>query len=229
MYTLLLRLIGDWCAAGTERSFQVRSTEDMLTKSEMVGLLAAALGRKRTDSIDDLAAMRYAVRSDRKGEMFMDAQTASRDGKPYYFHKCYLADAAFLVGFESDDKKFLEKLLDAVRHPVFALYIGRKNCLPIEAEGPIGIGIREGLLEEVMEQEEPVCWNPDFEGRVEYECRPGDHADRWIYDQPISFDPVCRKFAKRPVKVRWLYEEVPDEEDMEEDGNATAEEAFYGA
>lgn len=204
-YTMMLRINAMWASAGVDRTLDYRSTNDELTKSEIVGMLAAALGRDRAEPIDDLAALRFAVRTDRPGAPFSDTQTATifeeRKEKKYFFHKEYLAGASFLVGLESENKEFLESLLEAVRHPHYTLYVGRKNCVPMELpDYPMAAGIREGRLEETMPYEDGACPDAQLFGRIQYECLPGEKADAFIMDMPVSFSDKERRYAKRAVR-----------------------------
>lgn len=212
-YTLMLRINSTWASAGTDRTLDYYSTSRELTKSEVVGMIAAALGRSREDPIDDLAALRFAVRTDRPGRTFTDAQTAvmrvidkAADLKKekvarYFFHKEYLSDASFLVGLESEDLAFLEEIQDAFRHPYYALYVGRKNCVPVELPGyPMVAGIQEGRLEDTMPDEDGACPDAKPFGKIQYECLPGEKADAFLMDQPITFSNKERKYARRAVR-----------------------------
>lgn len=67
MPTLLIRLQGPLQSWGTRSRFDHRDTWPYPTKSGVVGLLAAALGRDRREDVSDLAALRMGVRVDRKG------------------------------------------------------------------------------------------------------------------------------------------------------------------
>ena len=48
-----------------------------LSKSAVIGLLAAAEGRRRTDSIEHLLDLRFAVRTEQAGRVERDFQTAA--------------------------------------------------------------------------------------------------------------------------------------------------------
>ena len=54
MTVLLLRLAGPLQSWGVKSRFTVRATELAPTKSGIIGMLAAAVGRRRTDPIEDL-------------------------------------------------------------------------------------------------------------------------------------------------------------------------------
>ena len=61
-HTLLIRLAGPMQSWGTQGRFDVRDTEREPSKSGVVGLLCAALGRDRSEPLDDLASLRMGVR-----------------------------------------------------------------------------------------------------------------------------------------------------------------------
>ncbi|MEV6973738.1 type I-E CRISPR-associated protein Cas5/CasD [Kitasatospora sp. NPDC093806] len=64
---LLLRLAAPLQAWGAGSRFDRRGTQPHPTKSGVVGLAAAALGRDRAEDVGDLAALRFGVRADRPG------------------------------------------------------------------------------------------------------------------------------------------------------------------
>jgi CRISPR system Cascade subunit CasD len=107
---------------GTASRFDHRDTGLEPSKSGVLGLLCAALGRDRHQPIDDLAALRMGVRVDREGVLRYDYQTAmgvlradgSRERDPrkstVQSWRYYLADAVFLVGLEGPQRAMLEEL-----------------------------------------------------------------------------------------------------------------------
>ena len=131
MSTLLLRLAAPLQSWGDSAKFEIRSTGREPTKSGVIGLLAAALGISREDkeALQQLNALRFGIRADREGKLLRDFHTA-RDAKTAYVtYRDYLSDAVFLSGFESDDDAFLQKLTYALVHPVYPLYLGRRQEL----------------------------------------------------------------------------------------------------
>ena len=105
MTVLLLRLAGPLQAWGVKSRFTVRSTELAPTRSGIIGMLSAAIGRRRTDPIEDLLSLRFGVRKDQPGQVIRDFHTArSLDGKDSMplSNRYYLADAVFLAGIEGD-------------------------------------------------------------------------------------------------------------------------------
>lgn len=213
-HTLLLRLVGPMQSWGVSSRFTVRETGREPSKSGVVGLLAAALGRPRHASIADLAALRMGVRVDREGKVAMDYHTAldvvKADGKrpPYPKHakftvvsrRYYLADAVFLVGLEGDDPALLRQLQAALRHPVWPLYLGRKAFVPA---CPVWLpdGLRENrALEEALQLYPLLTERPSGSRlRVVLEDPTGPIVRP---DQPLSF--AERRFAPRRVRVDFI-------------------------
>lgn len=139
MATLLLRLQGPMQSWGTTSRFDERDTQLEPSKSGVLGLICAALGRDRKEPVDDLAALRMAVRVDREGIPMRDYQTATgvvvassgkadRD-RTVVSQRYYLADAIFLVGLEGE-RELLARINSALRAPYWPLSLGRKSFVP---------------------------------------------------------------------------------------------------
>lgn len=139
MATLLMRLAGPMQSWGTTSRFDERDTQLEPSKSGVLGLVCAALGRDRAEPVDDLARLRMGVRVDREGVLMRDYQTATGVmvatgkadlGRTVVSPRYYLADAAFLVGLEGDDLHLLETIQKALKQPVWPLALGRKSFPP---------------------------------------------------------------------------------------------------
>lgn len=155
MTTLLLRLQGPMQSWGTTSRFDERDTQLEPSKSGVLGLLCAALGRDRSEPVADLAALRMGVRVDREGVPMRDYQTATgvliASGKPDLTRtvvspRFYLSDAVFLVGLEGEDRSLLERILAALRAPVWPLALGRKSFVP-----GLPVMLPDGLLDLPLE------------------------------------------------------------------------------
>ncbi|WP_127841415.1 type I-E CRISPR-associated protein Cas5/CasD [Actinomyces wuliandei] len=210
MGVLLLRLAGPMQAWGVRSRFTVRETELAPTKSGILGILAAAAGRRRTDPVEDLLTLRFGVRKDQPGRVIRDFHTArSLDGKDSMplSDRYYLADAVFLAGIEGE-ADLLEGMEEALRHPRFPLYLGRRSCVPSQ---PVAMGLREGSLLEALRQEawQASQWYRRRRGWLEAEIlidaeatpeeeRSGDL--RGSRDVPLSFDPRRREYSFREVE-----------------------------
>lgn len=139
MATLLLRLQGPMQSWGTTSRFDERDTQLEPSKSGVLGLICAALGRDRNEPLEDLAGLRMGVRMDREGVPMRDYQTATgvlvASGKAdlkrtVVSPRFYLADAVFLVGLEGTDQPLLKRIQAALRAPVWPLALGRKSFVP---------------------------------------------------------------------------------------------------
>ncbi|MEU8540485.1 type I-E CRISPR-associated protein Cas5/CasD [Streptomyces sp. NPDC048717] len=104
----------------------------------------------------------------------------------------YLADAAFLVGLQYEDRALLDRIAHALEHPKRLLWLGRKACPP---SGDLTLGVEPGTLEDVFPRKSllpsagvgapeahggsPWAW---FESPVPLP----EHAP--VQDQPVRFD-----------------------------------------
>ncbi|WP_314855935.1 type I-E CRISPR-associated protein Cas5/CasD [Stomatobaculum longum] len=217
MSTLLLRLAAPLQAWGTDSKFEVRRTNREPSKSGVIGLLAAALGFRRDADLSELSALRFGVRVDRNGEVIKDFHMAKAEKTSYLTYRYYLSDAIFLVGLESEDRSFLEKIERALRNPCFPLFLGRRSCPPTL---PLVLGIREGALEIALREEENQ--NKDLKSirqshrYIRLDCDVAEQGGAVVQDLPISFNPMKREFGYRRAKEIWLRDEVNTEESAEE-------------
>lgn len=220
MPTLILALEGPMQAWGSGSKFEIRDTERIPTKSGIIGMIAAAMGRKREDPLDDLNELNMTVRVDQAGKKFKDLQIMQVRGvkDPYKGTKYYLADAKFLVCLSHSDREFLEKISDALNHPVYPIFLGRRNCLPT---GNLNRGIVEmdGVAAAyqfpwLVKTDE----NPSRTSRSQTKSKPrslrmfveGESGFRQyrIKDHPISFSRKNRKYQGRvfsevtPVEIQ---------------------------
>ena len=209
MTTLLLQLVAPMQSWGVQSHFTHRDTGLEPSKSGVIGLVCAALGRDRAEPIADLAALRMGVRVDREGVLKMDYHTAKdvmkAGGKPFanlkgteLSQRFYLADAAFLVGLEGD-ADVLRAAHNALLHPHWMLALGRKAFVPSR---PIGIenGLRDGELIGALSEHQPIVDNigPTQPLRFVIEDENGESVRP---DQPISFAKGNRQFLDRRVKT----------------------------
>ncbi len=137
MPTLLIRLSGPMQSWGTTSRFDERDSQLEPSKSGVLGLICAALGRDRAEPVDDLAALKMGVRVDREGLLMRDYQTATGVvnaagkvdlGRTVISPRYYLADAAFLVGLEGFDLALLQRIAAALQAPG---QVRRCTCLMV--------------------------------------------------------------------------------------------------
>lgn len=220
MPTLLLRLVGPMQSWGTTSRFDQRDTGKEPSKSGVIGLLAAALGidREKWTDLEPLTRLAMGVRHDRPGVPKRDYQTAGcatgdtiikADGKPskdgVVSQRFYLADAAFLVGLEGDDRALLDKAHAALRNPLWPLALGRKSYVPSEPVWLEG-GVQDAPLREALARwpwiTSPRKWEePPEKLLISFESEDGSGTLKM--DQPLS-SFAERRFGVRFVRSEWL-------------------------
>lgn len=159
MTTLLMRLSAPMQSWGTQSHFSHRDTGREPSKSGVIGLLCAALGRPRHEPITDLAALRMGVRIDQPGLIRRDYHTAGKGGvykvsggierkNLIPSDRYYLADAKFLVGLDGETN-LLQSIQIALQNPRWFLFLGRKAFVPSERvwlpDGLQNVGLRAAL------------------------------------------------------------------------------------
>jgi CRISPR system Cascade subunit CasD len=206
MSTLLLRLAAPLQSWGVASKFDTRDTAREPTKSGVIGLLAAALGRSRTENLDDLKELYFGVRIDQPGLLLRDYHTAQQKKNIFVTIRYYLADAVFLVGLEGEEN-FLQKLAAALQNPVFPLYLGRRSCPPA---GRLVLGLREQTLRQAIE-EEPWQASEWYQNRLQKkqldrvklaivcDAQPNEQGAFLRRDLPVSFDQQYRNYGFRMV------------------------------
>jgi len=242
---LVLRLAGPLQSWGSSSLYNRRETALHPTKAGVVGLLAAAKGLRRTDSIEDLLQLRLGVRVDRPGLMLRDYHTVSDlTGEPllsarvnakgqqqrtspkkhtHVTERFYLQDACFVAAIEGPEAT-VRGLAEAVRHPGFPLYLGRRSCPPAQ---PL-----------LLPGDDSLVWEPDLLAvlrAVPWQGRPlrqpGRNRYSWpqslpatydddrgtdeVADVPVSFAPTERGMTTRLVSTEWIVppglSDVPEE------------------
>ncbi len=216
MATLLLRLSAPMQSWGTQSLFSHRDTGREPSKSGVIGLLCAALGRSRHEPVTDLAELRMGVRVDREGVVRRDYHTAGMGGvykvsggvkhSLIPSDRYYLTDAKFLVGLEGD-ALLLEKLQTALQHPTWFLFLGRKAFIPAER-----VWLPDGLHTTPLETTlSSYPWlgqsEPPPRLRVVIDSPDGSVVQN---DQPTVF--AARRFLPRRLHTEYIPTPVPDKE-----------------
>ena len=198
---------------GTTSRFDHRDTGKEPSKSGVVGLLAAAMGIDRENWIDlePLARLSVGISHDRPGVPKRDYQTAQHiiSANRTKIHETavttrdYLADAAFLVGLESDDRLLLEKAHASLQNPVWLLFLGRKSYVPSE---PIWIedGVQDAPMREVL-----IRW-PWIATRRKWEEPPEKLLVSWESEDgtgTLKMDQLLSSFAQRGFGARFVRSE----------------------
>ncbi|MGW1177416.1 type I-E CRISPR-associated protein Cas5/CasD [Kitasatospora sp. NPDC002543] len=231
---LLLRFAAPLQSWGETSKFNERDTARFPTRSGVIGLLAAALGRKRDEGIGDLATLSLTVRADRPGVVLRDLHTVggglpaartvtTAEGKKrsgttatLLSHRYYLTDAAF-TAVVTAAPEHLDEWARALRNPHWPPYLGRRSCPP---EGPLLLGLVDDPLHHLVhlpiarraragDRNVHVVFHGDQPlDRLGDHPRPGSDDGSTpvgeITDDPVDFHPRRRSYRARPRYQRTL-------------------------
>ncbi len=216
--SVLLRLEGPLQSWGTRSRFTDRDTEGEPSKSGVLGLVGAALGMPRDDDamLARLASARMGVRVDRRATLLRDYHTAGGGtfrGRPHSVHgasgtvltqRTYLQDASFLVALGYGDHTLAAAIDHALGAPRWPLFLGRRACAP---SLPVRAGLAELEPEAALRGAPWPSRTPPVErvGLV-VECAHGEGEAH--QDQPLTFRPNARHFARRFVRRTWIEPEA---------------------
>jgi len=150
--TLLLRLSGPMQAWGTGSKLQIRRTDRYPSKSGVLGLLLCAMGvdRDRAPTVlGPFVELEMGVRIDRPGVLDWDYHTvgagvgirkaeggikltaSTKEPETLLSRRQYLLDSSFAVALRGDSD-VIQRCADALRDPVWPVFLGRKCCVPTE-------------------------------------------------------------------------------------------------
>lgn len=204
MTTLLMRMRAPMMSWGDHSRFTIRDTRREPTKSAVIGLLCAALGRPRWEPVHDLAALKMGVRVDREGVMLCDYHTimdsiksSGSKGDTVLSDRYYMADADYLVGLEGD-RSLLETLDTALEFPCWQLYFGRKSFIP---SCPIRVGIVDLELVIALQQQPNLLKMPKPPSELRYVLEVEDSLDA---RRDVPLDWQKRLFGSRCVETKYL-------------------------
>jgi CRISPR system Cascade subunit CasD len=202
MPTLLLRMRAPMMSWGDHSRFTIRDTRREPTKSAVIGLLCAALGRPRWEPVHDLAALKMGVRVNREGLVQCDYHTimdsvksSGGKGDTVLSDRYYVADADYWVGLEGDVDQ-LTKLDNALQNPCWQLYFGRKSFVPSR---PVRAGLVDLPLQEALQQQ-------PYEGKIAKKQIPElryvlEVADGLDMRRDVPLDWQKRLFGSRCVET----------------------------
>jgi CRISPR system Cascade subunit CasD len=220
---MLLRLAGPMQSWGEHSTFSERDTGAYPTRSGMIGMFAAAMGRRRGEPIGDLSGLRFTIRVDRPGYPMMDFHTVGgglpsartvvtaegkrRSGKTTTIvsRRHYLADAVFTVAVTGPEP-VVDQVATALTRPVWSPYLGRRSCpaeTPLLLRWPVTDPISE--LEKVpLAQDRPrgqmATLDVDFVYDSDDQHTP-DATRVTVNDVPVDFHPHRRRYLTRSLSV----------------------------
>lgn len=168
MRFLKMTLSGPLQSWGERAKWDSRDTAKLPTKSGIIGLLGCCMGISRGDSrLSSLCSVLHmAVRVRKPGLVMTDFHTVQapngqsfpaagggKRGETIITPRQYLQDAVFDV-FLWGNEDVLDQCRDALLHPAWAPYLGRKSCVPALPITPVFLEadrIDSALLMDVME------------------------------------------------------------------------------
>lgn len=210
MTVLLLRLAAPLQSWGVASRFARRETQQYPSKSGILGLIAAAQGRRRTDPIEEaLQQLAFGVRIDQPGRLVRDFQVALSVNKTRQYplsQRYYLADAVFLAAI-AGEHELIHGIREALHRPEFPLYLGRRSC-PI-TEPLVICQPTEQTLDDALHATE---WQAaQWYRRTQHtqvrlpiyrdllDADPEQQLRERVRDLPLSFDPTRREYGWRTV------------------------------
>lgn len=215
MHTLVMPLVGPMQSWGHRSRFDDRDTGLEPTRSGVIGLICAAMGIPRSGDLSRFDNLRMGVRVDAPGRVMVDYHTAmdvvKADGGgtgTVTSHRYYLSDARFLVGLESDQLELLQSIENALKHPVWAPFLGRKSFVPsipvFRPEGSVqaNTGLQQALTAHPFLRLHAWEKIPEEPLRMVIESEEPQSSDLTRNDVPISYR--TRRFALRQVRTDWV-------------------------
>ncbi len=242
---LLFRLFGPMAAWGDIAIGERRHIFSQPTKSAILGLVAGALGLRRTDG-EQLAALHdgygFGSRVDSPGFLLTDFHTAQTppesavrrakgfrtrrdelsirrsDLETILSYRDYSTDALAVacVWPVEGAPYLLEQLAEALRRPVFAPYLGRRSCSPSLPFAP-----------QILEESSPVAalrgvTFPDDE-LLKSIVSSGTRSYYWegeIPDDIKHLQTIRRRDVARS-RIQWQFAERAEHHAVEENANVS--------
>lgn len=209
MKTILLKLKGPMQSWGTSSHFETRNTDYYPSKSALIGIIAASFGYRRDQEqeIKELNELDFALRIDQPGMLLRDYHIAKKYKKTgefertYVTNRYYMEDAVFVVAISHADDERMEKIYEALKHPYFSPFMGRRSC-------PVPLDFIIKMTEEdAITALEKLEWQAAEWYKKKYaDYRPEIYADKALIpqgiatmrkDYVISFSQKERKFGPR--------------------------------
>jgi CRISPR system Cascade subunit CasD len=225
---LVFRLYGPMAAWGEIAVGEYRPSFSHPSKSAIIGLLAAALGIRRDEEDRQKAladSCSYAVRTDAIGALQRDYHTiqvpssgTARNRRVFYTRRAelsetdlntilssrdYRCDAVYTVAVSIGEggTASAQQIAQALRKPVFTLYLGRKSCplaIPLAAKIVSASTVKEAMeqydkpkddIQILLGQEScAVFWEGDHGGY---------HAEQVISRRDMPLSRTRWQFAER--------------------------------
>ncbi|MGW1116672.1 type I-E CRISPR-associated protein Cas5/CasD [Streptomyces tanashiensis] len=236
MNGLILRLAGLQQAWGERGVFHHRDTTAFPTRSALIGMFAAAGGRSREEALTPYQRLpgnpshhdlTFTIRIDSPGTLHHDFHTVGGGYPPeqrlrtgdggrrsevkstLVSHRTYLAGAVFTLAVEGP-RPFLDHIADALEHPAFGIFLGRRACLP---DTPLVLATHSTDPAGELRNKVPLTLPAPPAADATHvpvtfvHERPTDTAyasglpDRESTSEPVDFTPTNRRHLPRPLWI----------------------------
>lgn len=214
MKTILLKLKGPMQSWGTSSHFETRNTDYYPSKSAVIGIIAASFGYRRDQEqkIKELNELDFALRVDQPGMLLRDYHIANKYDKEtgklesvYVTNRYYMEDAVFVVAISHADDERMEKIYEALKHPYFSPFMGRRSC-PVPLDFIIKMTEEDAITALEKLEWQAAEWYKDLYKKKHADYRADIYADKALIpqgiatmrkDYVISFSQKERKFGPR--------------------------------
>lgn len=214
MKTILLKLKGPMQSWGTSSHFETRNTDYYPSKSAVIGIIAASFGYRRDQEqkIKELNELDFALRVDQPGMLLRDYHIANKYDKEtgklesvYVTNRYYMEDSVFVVAISHADDERMEKIYEALKHPYFSPFMGRRSC-PVPLDFIIKMTEEDAITALEKLEWQAAEWYKDWYKKKHADYRADIYADKALIpqgiatmrkDYVISFSQKERKFGPR--------------------------------
>lgn len=204
MKTLVLKCSAPLQSWSIDSRFKTRSSGYYPSRSAIIGIFAAAMGMERDEPLNIFDDVAIIVRVDKGGTVLPDYQSArrwtndrgiiqSRGNALVVSDRYYIEDAIFMV-FVSANDTLIERIANAIQHPVYSLFLGRKSCPPTD---DFLYGLLDTDIEDSLSLVPSQSKNDTL--TVIRNAKQGEVADDVIKDNPRSFTISNREYSGRRV------------------------------
>lgn len=227
MEFLVFRLYGPLASWGDTAVGGTRPSHLMPTRSAILGLLAAALGIARSEQsrLDQLSeALHVSAKAESAGVLIRDyhtAQVPSAERKTIWNHRKaetentksslntilstrdYRADADWVIAISrKPDSDFdLAGLAEALRYPIYPLYLGRKACPPAAPLQPQIVNV-DDLASALATSFESPCYNVEATRNI----RQPMLVYQWeVDDSGFESAETSEQWDEPGIRSRWQF------------------------
>ncbi len=202
---------------GEAARWEQRTTAAMPTKSAIIGLLGSCLGIPRgNECLNKLnSELLVAIRADQPGRVMTDYQTVNtlygealpsangghrKKGEGIVTPKQYLQDARITV-FLWGNEETLAACFQAMEHPKWAVYLGRKSCVP-------AVPVKPEWVEAKSPEEAVKRFSPEEQKhsapwvQIEMDAKPNDSLED--NQRMITRRDSILRADRNEYAVRWV-------------------------